>query len=170
MNFTFQSLSNEPKIFILGWEIPTRTCGKPHLNRITPRSHTPSTIFNCITEPQSRSASGPQMLAGASSKCVSSDAQVARRCTKVTQPAPILASVSYMYRRCIAGVSQVYLKCNATFSQPSRTWIRMHAIECAHCSQIWFRLESDQLVSGYHVGKFEFLPFHLVTSKMGLVS
>ena len=77
-----------------------------------------------------------QMPASVSRKCVSSDAQVARRCTQVTQPAPILASVSYMYRRCIAGVSQVYLKCTATCSQPSRRWISVHAVEWAHGSQI----------------------------------
>jgi hypothetical protein len=117
---------NEPKISIAGPKIAPEQQESVE-NGITPRSHTPGTISDWITEPQSRSASGPQMarkcvfcaqmLASLSRKCVSSDAQVARRCTQVTQPALILASVSYMYRRCIAGVSQVYHNPFATLSQ-----------------------------------------------------
>ena len=96
-----------------------KTAFEPHHTKVTHPQYD-------FTEPQSRSASGPQMareclfcpqmLAGASRKCVSSDAQVARRCTQVTQPAPILASVSYMCRRYIAGVSQLYRNPLATLS------------------------------------------------------
>jgi hypothetical protein len=96
-------------------------------NGITATCHTPGTISDCITEPQSRSASGSQvahkcvfcvqMLASVSRKCISSDTQVARKCTQVTQPAPILAGASHMYRRCIAGASQVYRNPLATLSQ-----------------------------------------------------
>ena len=78
------------------------------------RSHASTRqIFDCIPEPQSVSASGPQVarkflfyVHSVSRKCFSSDAQVARRCTQVTQWAPILARVSYMYRRCVSSVLQ----------------------------------------------------------------
>ena len=61
-----------------------------------------------------------QMLASVSRKCISSDVQVARRCTQVTQPAPNLACVSQVYRRCVAIVSQVCRRCVSTVLQLSQ--------------------------------------------------
>jgi len=118
-------------------------------NGITPRSRTSGTISDCITEPQSRSAIRPQMAR----KCVlctdarKSVSQVCLKwCAGCTQVYAGHATGAN-YRKCIlyiAGVSQVYLKCTATCSQPSRRWISVHAIECTHDSQIWFRLTHCQ--------------------------
>ena len=51
-------------------------------------------------------------------------------------------------RKCILHVSQVCLKCTATLSQLSHRWISIQAIDCAHGSQIWFRLISELQLQG----------------------
>ena len=117
-----------------------------------------------------------QMLASVSRKCISSDAQVARRCTQVTQPAPILASVSQVYRKCIAGMSQLYRNSLATLA--SGKWISLHTIQLsAHMAlkfdSVWKVIIWSVVITQFQCCKiFELksFPFHLVTLQMVLVS
>ena len=136
--------------------------------------------------PQSMSASVPQvacnflfcaqMLASVSCKCISSDAQVARRCTQVTQLAPILTSVSQVYHRCITGMSQLYRNSLATLT--SGKWISLHTIQLsAHMAlkfdSVWKVIIWSVIITQFQCCKiFELqsFPFHLVTLKMVLVS
>ena len=125
---------------------PTRTTrirGKRQHTKVT---HPVRFLTDSITEPQRNSASGPQMPR----KCVfcahmlASLSQVMRRLHAGVRRSRNRHQLSQVYLICIVGVSQVYLKCTATRSQPSRTWISVHTIECTHDSKIWFRLAHYQ--------------------------
>ena len=139
-----------------------RVCGKWHHTKVT---HTVAdTPVRFLTVLQNHRA-GPQVVhkwianvyfvCRCSQVCLTSVSQVIRRLHAGVRRSCNRRQFSQVYLICIAGVSQVYLKCTATCSQPSRRWISVHAIEWAHGSQIWFRLESDQLVSEYHTWMLE---------------
>ena len=76
--------------------------------------------------------------------CLASLSQAMRRLHAGVRSSRNRHQLSQVYLICIVGVSQVYLKCTATRSQPSRTWISVHTIECTHDSKIWFRLAHYQ--------------------------
>ena len=68
--------------------------------------------------------------------CLASVSQVVHKLHAGVRRSRNRHQLSQVYLICIVGVSQVYLKCTATRSQPSRMWTSVHAIECAHHSQI----------------------------------